>query len=102
MGAFLAHLLKGEEILFQRCCHLLLHLLTACTGIDGSDDSLTDDELGELLLVHLVQAIDTQYHQQPDYQEDDFRVHHHRFDYSPTLSHFLTVLLCQLQPHINA
>ena len=63
MGAFLAHLLKGEEVFLEGCCHLLLHLLAACTGIDSGDNALTDDKLGELLLVHLVKSIDAQYDQ---------------------------------------
>ena len=51
-----------KDVLLQWLGHLFLHLLSRYTWIDGNNDTLTDDNIGELILVDVCQAIDAQSH----------------------------------------
>ena len=87
VGAALAQLLKGEKVVLKRGGDLLLHLIAPRTGVDRSNNALTNDKLGELLLVHPVKTIDAQDHQQCDYQEDNLGIGHNGLYDSSSLLH---------------
>ena len=63
------HLAIGEEIAFQRARHLLFHLLTRGTRIDGHHHALTDGERRELVLWHHPHAVDADAEEDGNEQE---------------------------------
>ena len=60
------HLTVGKEVALQGARHLLLHLLTGGTGIDGHHHALPDGGMGELVLWHDIHAVDAHHEQDAD------------------------------------
>lgn len=67
-------LLVGHQELLEGTGQLLLDLLARRPGIDPHDDTLTDRELGKLLLGNMDQSEDSEQEQAPDDQEGDTEV----------------------------
>ena len=72
-GLGAVHLFKCKEIAFEGARHLLFHLLSGGSGINGHHHTLAYDELWELVFRHYVHA-EYSHDKQQQYDEQRDRV----------------------------
>ena len=76
---FFLHFLIGEDIVFQRLGYLFNHFPGRIARSHCHYNTLTDGEVGKLVLAHFGQAVHAECHQASHYQDDNLPVVHRPF-----------------------